>query len=466
MLRPACTLFGVILLVCCALASAADATDMPTFEAEPVLDAAELVSPALLNGPSYQVDSEVQVIGYHARFKIRTPYGEIPAESVEMLGVRIAEMPAVEALHQSDISAILARATGEATLAAGASLARIATRPVATIIGIPRGVARYFSRQWNRLDARVTRLGDSAHRRIAEDGNPYGDAEGPMTSTRVTDREARRWYHKPAREAEGLVRGELGYGKARRALAQSLGIDPATSNPLLVPRLDALAWARASGSKVGSIALGGLDEVSETLADVAQVDEVVWTLDPQDLRARNDVRLAPWCQHEMQRRQFLRHGAFTPTLQTHLADLIHELAPAHGCEALLDVALMAGSEVEARFIINALQLTRAHLGATATGIDLIPIGAALAIRSRDGEWLLPLPVDFLTWSEEIQQFFDQMPNQHGERTVLVSGTISLRAQRELTQRGFSLISHLPYPGAPPYAASPTRPDAMAAAILM
>ena len=463
MLRLARNLFGVTLLACYTLLAAAD---IPTFEAEPVLDAADLVSPALLSGPGYHVDPEVQVIGYHARFKIRTPHGEIHAESVEMLGVRIAEMPAVEALHQSDISATLARATGEATLAAGASLARIATRPVATIIGIPRGVARYFSRQWNRLDARVTRLGDSAHRRIAEDGNPYSNAEGPMTSTRVTDREARRWYHKPAREAEGLVRGELGYGKARRALAQALSIDPATSNPLLVPRLDALAWVRASGSKVGSIALGGLDEISETLADVAKFDEVVWTLDPEDLRARNDTRLAPWCLHEMQRRQFLRHGAFTPTLQTHLADLIHELAPAQGCEALLDVALMAGSEVEARFLVNALRLTRAHLGAAATGIDLIPLGAALAIRSREGEWLLPLPVDFLTWSEEIQQFFDQMPNQHGERTVLVSGSISLRAQRELTQRGFSLIAHLPYPpGAPPYAASPAQPDSTAAVIL-
>lgn len=73
-------------------------------EAEPELDAADLVMPALLHGPGYRVDPDVPVVGYQARFLIRTPWGQIPAESREMLALRIAEMPAVEALHDASVS--------------------------------------------------------------------------------------------------------------------------------------------------------------------------------------------------------------------------------------------------------------------------------------------------------------------------------------------------------------------------
>jgi hypothetical protein len=52
--------------------------------------------------------------------------------------------------------------------------------------------------------------------------------------------------------------------------------------------------------------------------------------------------------------------------------------------------------------------------------------------------------------------------------LLVTGSISLSAQRALTERNWSLVGHLPYPGAPPYAPSPAttallpRPPAHAA----
>ena len=427
------------------------------------MDAAELVPPALLNGPGYRVDADVPLIGYQARFLIRTPYGEIPAESVEMLAVRIAEMPAVEALHDASVTATLARATDDAARAAGNSVLRIATNPVATVTGLPAGVARYFVRQWRKLDDRLTRLGDRVHRGLAEDGNPYSNAEGPLTATRVGDPAPRPWYRKPAKETERLVRSEVGYGRARRELAHELGIDPATSNPLLRPRLDALAWASAGGRTAGSLALGGIGvNAGAVLDQVGQIDEVVWTLDPEDLRARNEGRLSGQCRDALQRRRFLRHGPFTPALQTRLVDALRELAPAQGCEALLDVALMTGSEVEARFLINALRLSHAYLGAAAANVELVPTGATLALRTRSGEWILPLPVDHLSWTGEVREFFDAAEPLTGERTVLVSGGVSLLTQRELTRRGYSLVAHLPYPDSPPYAASPSRSSGAAA----
>src|SRR5690606_21251425 len=146
------------------------------------------------------------------------------------------------------------------------------------------------------------------------------------------------------------------------------------------------------------------------------------------------------CQDARQRRRFLRHRPFTPALQTRLVELLRELSPAQGCEALLDVALMSGSEVEARFLINTLRLTHAWLGTAAKGIRLVPIGATLELHAASGECLLPLPVDHLSWTQEVRDFFDATPPPCAQGSVLTSGSVSLLAQRELTRRGYSLIA--------------------------
>jgi len=70
-------------------------------ETEPFLHAAQLVQPALLNGPNYKVIPEVEVRGYMARFLIDTPYGPMSADSAQLLAIRVAEIPAIEALERA-----------------------------------------------------------------------------------------------------------------------------------------------------------------------------------------------------------------------------------------------------------------------------------------------------------------------------------------------------------------------------
>jgi hypothetical protein len=57
----------------------------------------------------------------------------------------------------------------------------------------------------------------------------------------------------------------------------------------------------------------------------------------------------------------------------------------------------------------------------------------------------------------MRRFFDAEHVATKPRTLLVTGEISMRAQRELTRRGWSLVPHLPYPDSPPYAPSPAAP---------
>lgn len=428
------------------------------FEREPVLDAIELVSPSLMHGPGYSVAPQAPVVGYQARFTLRTKYGEIEAASVEMLAVRIAEMPALEALYGEEASAVLAKAAAQSVQDSGNALWQVARHPVATVAGLPRGVARYFGERLRRIGERAQKLGDRARRKLTEDGDPYDDAEGAMSAGRAPSEDTRAWHDKPRKELLNLAKGELNFGRARRQWARRLGVDPQTSNPLIRPRLDALAWVAVGGQQTAGLALGALGPAAgEVIGTGGTLHDAVWSLDPADLRARNRARISPWCRDETLLRRFLQHKAFNAALQTSLGESLRALAPATGCDALLETALMAQDEQEGRFVVNALRLLRQHLGRSGAGGQLLPLGATIVYLAPDGELVLPLAVDRLSWTRQMRDFFDGAHLRAEGRTLLVTGSISLRAQRELTRRGWSLVPHLPYPGAPPYAASPAQP---------
>lgn len=444
----------------CMLASIATpaAFAVAEYEREPVLPAAELVAPSLLAGPGWSVAPQARIVGYQARFTLRTDYGEIQAESVEMLALRVAELPAVEALHQARASEVLARSAAIAVTGQGAALAQIARHPVRTLAGLPQGVARYFGQRLRRLGDRARKLSDRATRKLREEGDPYDHVDAPMAAGRTEVERDAAWHDKPRREALNLAKGELDFGRARRAWAQQLGIDPQTSNPLIRPRLDALSWVAVGaqqGASLGLAAVGG--PLTEVLDVAGKVHGAVWQLDPLDLRARNRARISPWCRDETLLRRFLQHKAFNAQLQTQLVEATRALAPTSGCDALLETALMAATEQEARFVVNALRLLQHQLGERAVGGELRPLGATLAFVARDGELLLPLAVDHLSWTAQMERFFDGDHVAVTPRTLLVTGAISLSAQRELTQRGWSLVPHLPYPDAPPYVPSPAAP---------
>lgn len=443
--RPACP------FILCAALLWTPAWAVPTldFEMEPVLGATRFVQPALLSGPGFQVDPHVEIRGYMARFTIDTSIGPIQAESVEILGERIAEMPALEALDDLSHSQVFVDAADASVAKTAQGLGKILRHPVQTLTGIPMGVARYFGNRLKRLGNQAQALSDRGAREFGSSGNPYPRADGPMTEARDLDRaeahgnSANRddgWYADVGDEAEREIKRQLKYGQVRRELAERLGIDPYTSNPYLRERLDRLAWAGSGGHYAATAALGSIGGIGGlTLAYSKQLNDVVWKLDPGQLREHNAKRLRRYCGDDLLMRQLLRRGTFTPTLQTALIDALDQLQPEVGGDALLELAMTAQSELEARYIVNALHLVAERLGARAKGGKLLTIGAGLAYDSLDGERILPLPIDYLAWTDEVARFLDSEEFRTTRKTVIVSGSATLRSQRELTSRGWNIV---------------------------
>jgi hypothetical protein len=351
--RPCPTLLRPLLAAAAlALAPAAWA------EAEPVLDAAQLVDPSLLSGPGWRVDPRVPVSGYQARFRIHTDWGELEADSVDLLALRVAEMPALEALHRASVSQVLVESTADRLGEPVAAVDAIVDAPGRAATGLPRGVANYFSLRWEKLRQRSQKLADRSHRLVMVDGSPYDNPSGPMGAAGL-EREGpeRSWWQRRGRELGKLAKQEVGYPAARTALAQRLAVDPYTRHPLIVPRLDALAWAETSGRFATGEVLGLVTgPAGEMLAGAVQVNQLVLTEPPEKVKVRNHDLMTGYCLDERLVRAFINDGAYTPSLQTELTDIYVALAPASGCEALLETALMAEDEAQARFIVNSLKL--------------------------------------------------------------------------------------------------------------
>ena len=454
--RPIRALFaiGCVLLFATGIARAkpvAGCADGCLDEPEPTLPAPALVQPALLSGPNFRVIPEVEVRGYMARFLIDTTFGPISADSVEMLAVRVGEMPAIEALDRASHSEAFAQAIAERGKKTGNAIVNVVSHPVDAITGLPLGVVRYLRAQLDTWTSRAQAVADRSSRQFENRGDPFRAPPGPMTAGRIGDnhdaprnapKTSRSWYARVGNEAGREAKRQLKYSQQRRAMAKLLGVDPNSTNPILNDKLDSLAWAAVGGNFSAGQALG---QVAGTAADVisysGKVNQYVLEKEPEQLREDVRKRLAKFCSDDDSVRSFLHRGGFSDTQRVALVEALEKLHPESGCNELVELATTTHGEVEARYLTNSLEQIQARTGG-APGA-LIVAGAGLAWRAADGHLLLPLPVDYLTWSHDLGEFFDQRTLAGRDRTVLIGGDASMPAQREMTTRGWNLVLRAP-----------------------
>lgn len=418
-------------------------------EREPHLASVELVEPSLLTGPGFTVDQHARLHGLQARFTLRTQWGELEAESVELLALRVAEMPALSALMAADLTTLLGDAGLDELAAPWHSMRALGAAPVERIASLPGGVLRYFTSRLRDWGERAQRLGKRIEHSLSHEGSPYDglqlQAAAPAS---LTDEP---WWDTPVDELGRLLRAEAGHGKARRAIAAAFGVDPATSNPLLRQRLDQLAWAVASQrllyDQALSLAVPGL---AQAIGELQRVESLSGAVPEDGLRRANAQRLERWTSDPDLVFGLAQRGAYPPGLLAELLDELDRLAPRRGAEAALEVARMAEGEAEARFVVQALRLLQAQRAERSSG-ELVAVGAVLGWLDDGGEFSLALPVDRLSWIPSVAGYFDHARvARFPRRTALIAGGASPRAERGMIRRGWSVLLHVRYPGAPPY----------------
>lgn len=412
--------------------------------------AADLVAASMLSGPGFTVAPEVEVRGYMLHFVLQTEFGDIAAESKALLPIRIEEVSAIERLDDTGMTEAAGKRAKQRGKQFWAGIKRVFTRPKETVSGLPMGIARMVKTRAVKLGRQASKLYDRSRDEVAEDDNAP-EPTGPLTAARqpkppsdesTVERESKR-------AGKQLLKDELDFGSTRRFIAQELGVDPYSSNPVLKTKLDALAWSATSSNVGYKLAMGALGAATAgVVPNLLKIDRTVWEVEPENLANTNRLRLNELgCTHGLTRR-LVRNSAFSPTLQTDLVNALTALALPRGCDQVLELGIDARGEVEGRFVVNSLRMLLSaplpgRVGYGAGECEIDALGGGLGATCL-GELLVPVPVDALIWDDDMAAFLDaEHVRGTGARTILLSGFANREARTKLTDRGFAIVERAP-----------------------
>ncbi len=412
----------VVLLMLPVLAAGRVAVaDSTEFELADDLYAPDVLPAELLAGEHHAVSDLVRNDGYLNYYTLTSDYGEFEAVSTQMLRTRIGEINALAELDELSKTEVFLKAAADAGAGQLKTLQQFATRPVDTMTGIPKGIGRMFTRYKRDANEAV----ESAKEFVKDDDRAdAGDDENSSTST--TDL------------AVGATEGFFGVSGAQRSWASKLGTDPYSSNEVLQAAIKEVAWA----DRLGRFGMGfaGVPEIPG--ADIiGEVNDVVWSKDPYELRDMNRARLAATGANEELIDAYLASPDMTPSQQTLLTAAIAEVASATGRDGILRQALNAESEAEVNFLIKSVTMLAWYHHNEQAIQDVLTYAAIPVGVTNEGTSVALFAIDHVYWTETIAA----AASTHAEESELnegaeiwLLGTASDRARKELVSLGFTV----------------------------
>jgi len=420
-------LLSGLLFAAAGLAIAGDAGAQSTYEPAREFKAEEFAPAALLTGPHHRVDEAVSVDGGLPRFTVRSPYGTWEALGLEMLDIRVAELPAFEQMDKVSKSDEFARAAGQAIAKPVELVGSLVQHPVDTTGNILTGIGTLVSRAGRTVGSAVTSVGDAVSGATPEQKPILQPLATPMGNA-------------PPR---AVTSDPLGYNDARRIWAQRLKVDTYTFNGGLSERLDQLASVTFAGSfavnLVVSTVAAPLYYAEQTKATALAES---YQLPPADIEARNEDRLKKMGISGLPVRTLFRNKYFTPTLQTALVLALEELGDASGRGEVIAFAVRAGSEHEARYVNNSILLL-AQASRRMEAIARVRIADSfLAGETGSGKLALALPLDYVPWIKHTEELARRADLQAPERWLICSGKVTPQAAQELAALGWHVSDKL------------------------
>jgi hypothetical protein len=402
------------------LASSLPAQGQIPHEAPPVLSAKQLLPQDMLAGNLFTVDDRVPTDGYMGQFTLRSELGTLPVSSRDLLRIRIAELPAIKQLTEASKSDVFVNAMGAAAARPVQSVTNIVADPVGTAQGLPAGVTRFFGR---------VGAGAESIAKSATDSSKSSDQKTQETAERVGS----------------ATITALGFEQVRRQLAKELGVDPYTTNPVLAEKLTDMAWvafsARLGVNALVSVAVPG----STAISLVSATSDLVYDTPTADLIVLNRQRLAAMGANDAQVQALAANKWFSLSVLTMLVTELERLGGVKGRPAIIALAATGANEQEARFLAASVQML-ARLNVTG-----VPLKELLARRTvvgvgANGAVVVPAPVDYLSWTEQLARFAAQPDLKSARRTLWLTGRMSAAAQAGFSSLGWAVHEVSP-PGA-------------------
>jgi hypothetical protein len=392
---------SILLLLLVPLSAGAQGHD---FEKPPTLPAQVLVTTSLLSGDGFHVDKQVPTDGLMAHFIIRSDVGTFPANSIEMLKIRVAEIPAIIELTKTSKTKVFAQSVATNAVRPVQAAGQMVMNPVETVKGLPSGVGRFFGR----VGLGAKKLKEAA---TEPEEASAGEKAGQFATT-----------------AGQATRNVFGYEQERRELAKKLHVDPYTTNPVLSKQLDDFALtafrAHVGVTTTMSIFIPGSMAITATRV----VSTWVWDKPKADLIVQDEKSLQQLTVPDAVIRKFMRNPVFPLSVQTEFITNLGRLSGVSGSVDAVALASTVDSEEQARFLTSAVGML-ARYNEMQTPIARLLVRRAIIGQDRKGAIVVEAPVDYVSWTELVSSFANRPDLRTSHRTIWLTGQFSPLAKQ-------------------------------------
>ena len=408
------------------------------YEQPPAQAPASLLPPAMVSDADFHVVDPVTGDGLMNHYVIESRFGQFEAYGRVMLGVRIREVHALAQLAKTSTAEVVVGAVGRGVVSQVDTVTGIATRPVQTVTGIPRGIVHLFQGYKSQADEALEQT-----RKVAGAAGP-GASGGESTVSSVAE--------KGTSAAKAYADKYVGVSAAERRWYQKLGVDPYTSNSALRDAIHRTANVEAVagvGTRfVGLPQIPGID-----IARRAQ--DAIYNEDPATMRARTRATLLGYGLEPGEIDRYQHSAVFNPTRQVVLYEAAGELKDVDGRAELFRHALSLTSDVEAQVYLQSVGvLLLAHRERPVAAI--LPGVRLPAARRADGSVLICGAFDAVYWTQGVATRAQELRASLAALApsgleVWLSGTASPLAHDALAQLGWQVhdaIGAAVEPGAP------------------
>jgi hypothetical protein len=388
------------------------------YEIPPEEPAAASLSAELSVGTDFHVSEPVASDGLMHHYLIDSRFGFFAAYGREALKVRLLEMAALTQIAKTTDVDVVAKTVKGRVQSDVKTLSQVATHPVSTVVGIPKGVGHLF----NGYKAQAN---DFLGERQSHDG-PVSGAHVAAAAKSDAAKYADRY---------------LGVSAAERHYYRELGVDPYTNNEVLRKAIKHLAKVSAA-TNLG-LHFAGVPGLPY-LGDVRRAMDAIYNEDPAVLRARQRTTLAGYGLNSDEIKRFENTLLLSPTRQSLLEQEAKSLDGVAGRDELFRHAMSLTSEEEMQvFLQSTRMLTAVH--ARQPLARILPGLRLPAAQAHDGRILVMGAFDAVYWTEDVAAdeaaLHAALPAGSAPLELWSSGSLSPRAKSELQARGWTVHDH-------------------------
>ena len=390
------------------------------FEPPPVISATDLLPVSALSGPGFYVQTQVPTNGAMGQYTIvadpsvfHNDAGTYQIESLDMLKIRLSEIPAIAQLDNMSQTGAFAKEVAVSAARPVEAAAQMVAHPMDTVTGLPSGISEFFGR----VD-----LGAKTVYATATNSSESGGERAEQT----------------AGETASITATALGYEQVRRDLANKLHVDPYSSDPILTAKLNHMAWVMFSARVMVNAAVSVAVPGSMLISGTEITDDLVYQTPKGDLIILVQKKLKKLGLSQEEIAAFTHNNAIPLSLQVTAVNTLDALGNIPGRRSTAVALSAVMTEYQARFIVTSLHML-VQWGQQNSAITSIKMNGLLLAHDQNGNAIVPAPVDYLSWTPRIAGFaadpsLSAVPN----RVLWIPAPVTPLARQQLIANGWSV----------------------------